>query len=86
MPKKFKREEKSEGILPLGVHIEIDRVASGFSVLGCDVRAVCDYSEECVLLRMKGGRIKIVGSALRIAVYENRIAEILGRVGGIELL
>ena len=67
-------------------HIEVDKVSGGISVSVGLVSSVIDISRNYVVLKLKKRKIKIVGEDLSITVYENKIADISGRVCGIEFL
>ena len=71
---------------PMGFHIEIDKIAGRVSVCVNGVSSVLDFGEECAVLKMRGGKLKISGLELAISVYENKVAEISGKVGTIEFL
>lgn len=71
---------------PKGFHIEADRVGSDVSVSVGGVISILDFSDKGAVLKVRGGKIKIVGSFLSVSVYENNIAEICGKVGVIEFI
>ena len=79
-----KKNEKPKEIY--GFHIEADRVGRKTSVSVSSVRAVVEFSEDSVLLKLSRGKIKVAGQALSIVVYENNIVEIIGLVRGIEFI
>lgn len=84
--KKIKAENDVKPKLPSGFHVEIDRTASNLSVSVCGVISILDFTDSAALLKVRGRKIKIVGSMLNVAVYENRVAEVSGRVSGVEFL
>ena len=85
MQKGNKNNRNGEKSFP-DFHIEIDKQNRMISVSVSAVSSVLDVGENAVLLKLQGRKIKVYGEELRIAVYENRIAEISGKVQGIELL
>ena len=84
--KKIKAENISRSAFPRSFHIEIDRTASGLSISVCGVISILDFTELSALLKVRGRKIKIVGSMLNVTVYENRVAEVSGRITGVEFL
>ncbi len=89
MQKEIKNNEKgikNENYSPLGVHIEIDKVSSGMLVRIENVRSITDICREEIIVKTKGGRVKISGSGLEVSVYENRILDILGKVYKVEFI
>lgn len=72
--------------LQSGFHLEADRMMSKTSVCVSNVTAIIDFRSEFAVLKMKKGRIKIIGENLSISIYENKIVEISGKVGNIEFL
>ena len=71
---------------PAGFHIEIDKIRGGLSVCVNQVSSVLDFCEEYAILKLGRTRVKVCGSGLSISVYENKIAEISGKVTGVEIL
>ena len=86
----MQNREKNNKTNLLGItsafRIEIDKTARGISACIHGVLSVPRFSEETVIIRVRGRRIKIRGKMLSLAVYENRIAEIVGDIEGIEFL
>ena len=76
----------SEREAPRGLHIEIDKVQSGLAVCINGVSSVLDFGEECAVLKLRRGKVIVSGSCLSISLYENKIAEISGKVDKIEFL
>ena len=72
--------------LPIYFHIEADRVASGVSVSVMGVLAITDFCESCAIMKMRRGKIKVLGAELSVAVYENKTVEIYGKVSAVEFL
>ena len=56
---------------------------SSFSVSG--VVCIGELSEEAVLLVCHGGRLRVTGERLDLVVFENRSAEIRGKISGVTL-
>ena len=77
---------KTELKLPYGFHIEVDRVGNGLSASIMGVVSIIDFSETVAILKMRRGKIKVSGSELSVAVYENKTVEILGRICAVEFL
>ncbi len=90
MPKENKKNKSTparfEKQMPIGFHIEIDKTASGLSVCVNGASSVLDFCEECAVLKLHRGRLRVAGHGLSISVYENKIAEISGKVGLIEFI
>ena len=84
MQKKIKKDTKEK--VATGFHIEIDRSGNGLSASVAGVYSIVDFSSENVVLRVKKGRVKIVGSTLELAVYENKIVEISGKISEVSFL
>lgn len=83
--KRAKTEGRPSG-LQSGFHIEADRILSTTSVSISNVLSIIDFKDETAILKMRKGKIKIVGEELAISIYENKIVEIKGKVRNIELL
>lgn len=86
MQKREKKEKRNFVAMPSAFHIEADKTRGGISVSVSGVISIPDFTENSALIRVRGRRIKIRGKALSVAVYENRIAEIIGDVEGIDFL
>ena len=69
-----KSESKIEALRSYGFHAEIDKVKNGISFSVSSVASIVDFDEEEVTLKLDKG------------IYEDRIVEILGKVGAIEFL
>ena len=67
-------------------HIEIDKIANGLSVCVNGVSSVVDFCEEYAVLKLGKGKVRVCGAGLSITLYENKIAEITGKVGAIEFI
>ena len=80
-----KTAERRES-LPLYFHIEADRLPSGVSVSIMGVLSIVDFNETAAIMKMRRGKIRITGTGLSVAVYENRTVEIYGKVGAVEFL
>ena len=72
--------------LPIYFHVEADRLPSGVSVSIMGVLSIVDFNESSAIMKMRRGKIRITGSGLSVAVYENRTVEISGKVGAVEFL
>lgn len=81
-----KSENKTEAMKISGFHAEIDKVRCGISFSVSSVLSIVDFNEEEVTLKLDKGRVRVIGEMLEIAVYENRIVEIFGKIGAIEFL
>ena len=85
--KKIKNPSSESGKnAPVGFHIEIDKIPGGLSVCVNRVSSVLDFCEEYAVLRLGRARLRVSGRALTISIYENKIAEISGRVESIEFI
>ena len=76
----------SRDIEARGFHIEVDGVNRGISVSVGGVLSILDFTEEAAVVKIRRGRLKIVGSELAVSVYENKTVEISGRLCRIEFL
>lgn len=72
--------------LPIYFHMEADRFPLGVSVSIMGVLSIVDFNESSAIMKMRRGKIKVTGSSLSVAVYENRTVEICGKVGAVEFL
>ena len=72
--------------LPIYFHMEADRLPTGVSVSIMGVLSIVDFNESSAIMKMRRGKIKVSGSSLSVAVYENRTVEICGKVGAVEFL
>ena len=87
MQKNIKKEEReAKEKVSGGFHAEIDRSGRGLSLSVAGVYSILDFSEESVILRVKRGRITVLGKELEIAVYENKTVEISGKITGVNFL
>ena len=65
-------------------HLEADRSNHGMSIMLSGIIGISDFYDDFILLKSHGGRIRVSGKNLFIAVYENNTVEIQGKVEGIE--
>ena len=72
--------------IPSVFHIEVDKTERGISAIINGVLSIPDFSDTCAIIRLRGRKIRICGKRLSVAVYENRIAEIIGDIEGIDFL
>ena len=84
--KALTKTDKGVVSMPRTFHIEADRVGDGISVSVSGVISILDFSEEAAVLKLRRGRMKISGGGLAVAVYENKIVEISGKISGMEFL
>ena len=61
-------------------HLEADRDPRGLRLRVGGVIGIADYSSERVCLKSHGARVTVTGKRLSVTVYEDKIAEIRGRV------
>jgi len=90
MPKEKKKielhgKELVRGV-PFGFHIEIDKIAGGLSICLNGVSSVIDFCEQYAVLKLGRAKVKVIGLDLSIAVYENKVAEISGKIGAVEFI
>ena len=79
MPKKDKKEiNRAEA--GGNLHIEIDKIYGGISVLVSNVFSILDFNDTTALLKLKKGRVRVCGCGLSVSVYENRTVEICGKL------
>lgn len=71
---------------PNGFHVEIDRVIGGMAVCVNGVISILDFTEDFAVLKVRGGRIKIIGKDMSISVFCNSAVEVVGVVVRVELL
>ena len=69
-----------------GFHIEIDSIINGISVCVNGVSSVLDFGDEGAILKLRRGKLRVAGGGLAISVYENKTAEITGKVEKIEFI
>ena len=81
-------DKNSEGRerLPIYFHMEADKLPWGVSVSIMGVLSIVDFNESSAIMKMRRGKIKVIGSSLSVAVYENRTVEICGKVSSVEFL
>ena len=74
--------EKSERKLPrpASFNLEASRFIGGISLVLSGVIGVSDYSECEIILKSHGGRIKVRGKRLMLSIFEDKTAEIIGRI------
>ena len=70
--------------IPTGYHIEADKTSGGISVCVSGVLSIPELNDKNVQLKVRRGKITIKGEELSVSIYENKIVEISGKVGGIE--
>ena len=73
-----KMKEKTGGAPSFHMEIVGARTRTFLQILG--VRHIEDFASERVVLRVGRGRVYVFGSALGIAVFENKTVEIEGRI------
>jgi hypothetical protein len=66
-----------------GFHIEIDKISRAINVCVSSVVSVLNFSEEEVILKIPGCRLRVYGKGLVIRIFENQIAEVKGNVEGV---
>ena len=79
------RTNKKINTPPSPFHVEIDRVQGGMAVLVSGVRAIRELTDTTVLLRLRGGCLRVSGGGISLTVYENRTVEVIGGVVSIEI-
>lgn len=62
---------------------EISRGRGRVSFFG--VKCIVDIKDTLIIINVNGGSIKVFGDGLRVSLYENRIAEIFGKIDRIEM-
>lgn len=65
---------------PPSFNLEAGRVGRGISIALSGVIGISDYSEGEIILKTHGGKIKILGQGLMLSIYEDKTAEIVGRI------
>ena len=65
---------------------EIERRGRGSAVTVSGIVAVSELSSEAVGLVCRGGRMRVVGEGLRLLTFENRTAEVRGKILGVSLI
>lgn len=83
---KIKNDEKIEMPRSAGFHVEIDRGLGGMAVCVNGVISIMDFADDTAVLKVRGGRIRIIGKGLSISVFNNSAVEVKGIVARVELL
>ena len=65
---------------PPSFSLEASRVGRGVSLAISGVIGISDYSESEILLKSHGGKIRVCGQRLMLSIYEDKTAEIVGRI------
>lgn len=65
---------------PPSFSLEASRVGRGVSLAISGVIGISDYSESEILLKSHGGKIRVFGQRLMLSIYEDKTAEIVGRI------
>ena len=76
---------KTSDSLSPSLHIEINKISSGISVLICEVSGIKEYSQNCVTLCVGRNLISIIGEEINLECYDNHNVEVLGKIKGVEL-
>lgn len=63
--------------------LEANKINRGMSIFVGGIVGINDFSEESILLKSHGCRVKIVGKRLSLKIYENSSVEVNGRVESI---
>lgn len=69
-----------------GFHISMDRTNNGISLVLSGASSIRDFSDSLALFRVRGFFVKVTGSKMNIAVYENKTVELSGKIEGVELI
>lgn len=81
---KDKAEIPSVGLSPVGIEIKKGERGAVISVGG--VISVLELSKERISFASHRGKINVLGTSLTLGIYEERRAEVIGRITGVELL
>lgn len=65
---------------PPSFGLEASRTIGGISITLSGVIGISDYSESEITLKSHGGKIILRGRRLMLSIYEDKTAEILGRI------
>ncbi len=84
MQKKIK-ENPPSALVPSQLCAELRRGESGATVAFFGVVAISELSDSRITLKAHGGSLSIVGSSLSLSLFENRCAEISGRISQLEI-
>jgi len=82
--KKTVKEKKYK--MPEGFHVEMDRWGRGIKVAVSGVISITDLDESSCILKLRRGRMGILGSGLSVSVFENGVVSVFGNVERLELL
>ena len=69
-----------------GLFIEMRRVMGHTELTCAGIVKVEALSDSVVVLAAHGGRLKVWGRALSVAVFEGRAVKVIGVILGVELL
>lgn len=68
------------------MYMELTKTLNKSKMFIHNIRAVEEFSDKCVLLKLPKGFIKISGEALCLSIYENTSVEIKGTVFMVEFV
>lgn len=81
------KDEKGGIITSLSAfHLEADRCPQGIKMFISGVVGIAEYSDICVFLKTHACRVKISGKKLKLCVFENNTAEIIGKIEAMEYM
>ena len=71
---------------PPTLHAELERRGRSAVLSVFGVVSVGEFCDSAVLLVSRGGRLRVTGERLVLAVFEGRTAEVRGKITGVEVI
>ena len=85
MKEKREKEKFIRAVFP-SFHIEIDKRENGLNLIMQGIKNIEEYGEERIIVKIKEGRVYMLGKALSISMFENRTAEIRGYISEVKFV
>jgi hypothetical protein len=83
---KEKNKQNNAFIMPRGFQIEINGGGKNTSVSLNGVIAILEIGDNECLFKVRGNRIAVRGSSLKVSVFENGSVDIKGKIDGVSLI
>lgn len=82
-----KKENKSKKYkMPAGFHVEIDRALNALVVCVNGVISINELEESVCVLKVRGGKISVLGTGIYVSVFENSTVKLYGKITEVNLL